>query len=331
MNFSHDAIQELLTKYDLGMLIRAPEPIPESKQHQLWQVTTEKGIYFVKQFNAAIYDRLMNAELIEETEIIAEKVAFNSNLAISAIKNNDKFVCSLANQCYLIFPWLPGKVLSSKNIKISHCERIGRALGQIHQLKLSSERLLNAEYRTSSFTHLVYLLSKDRTKTLINQQDILWLSTLYECSALALKELATEKNSWVLSHTDIYPSNVIWTAVEAPVLIDWECTRYIHPGIELLGLMLNWGGITTGQFNLAYFRAVSNGYKEVIGTMPALNATILHASYSSWLIWLEYMLERFLAESERSFVFLQEIQCTLQALRLMNTLQFGSHCLTCTY
>lgn len=304
--------------YQLGTLLELPQPIVGSKQHQLWRINTTQGCYVVKQFSPVIFDRQLDAALIEATEQLAAAVAQRTGNAIAAIVCNDRYVLNWVQQCVVVYPWIDRQPLSYEMITAMHCWQIGHALARIHQLNVSMTNFSVVQPPPLCSIEKLTLLWQQATEltSLVQAEDKVWLKEVYQQTNEAL--VLADPAKFVLSHTDINPHNVLWLIPQQPLMIDWECASYVHPTIELLGVALNWSGVTTGYLKEENFKAVIKGYAEFMGETPVLTKGLLCASYRSWLAWLEYMLQRLLQQTQPlQSIFYLEFQQTLTALRVL--------------
>lgn len=92
--------------------------------------------------------------------------------------------------------------------------------------------------------HQMWRINTDEASYAVKQlsHDIVTINTAYQHTLPLLKRKC------IVSHGDLDKKNVLWDHSDAPILIDWECTRKLNPTHEIVNACLDWSGITM-QFN----------------------------------------------------------------------------------
>ncbi len=305
-------IAAIVQYFQLGEVLLPVQLLEGGYSHKLWRLTTNQGCYVIKQL------ALPNEPLLRQfrqAEIIASHFQQAGIASITALAIQDEPLFSFADQTALVYPWQAGAILTDTTISTSHAITIAQLLAKIHSLTLPLGPALD-RLKTPLSDSQWSKIRADWESSFNNiELPFLWaeLSTWRERYQTAWQQLEPRR---VLSHGDIYQPNVIWTMSEQPVLIDWENAGWHHPGVELLGVIYNWSGITgvTNDWNLA--TRMWQTYQQFSSEPISLNQTIIDASLGSWLDWLAIVLQRIIDCQQHDLSNLsQQLLQTVRALR----------------
>ena len=131
-----DNLDILAEKTQIGNIINI-EKVTGGLSHRMYKVTTDKGIYAVKELNLGIMKRkeaYSNFIFSEKVTKIAKENKIN---AIGAMKLNNNYITKINENYFMIFEWIEGKILKAEQITEKHCEVIGEILAKIHNIDYS--------------------------------------------------------------------------------------------------------------------------------------------------------------------------------------------------
>jgi|GEM_PF-4832873 len=280
-------IKTICDLYQLGQLKQATL-WPGSQR--LWRVEAERGCYAVKQ--------IFSDDL--QGEQIAQAFAKHNIPAVIAILRGNHLITEIAGQTFLVFNWQAGKVLSADAAAPDYAYRMGYLLAQLHLTQLNLPDISISRWQNFQ-TDNAQIFS---TLSNLPAKFFYWLKQYF----IAQKSLT---GSLVISHGDLLQANVIWDHPDSPHIIDWEAAGWIHPQIELIGVLLNWSGINVGQLNHTSFNSILQGYQAAGGKIN-IDETILWASLGSWFAWLAYNTHQLISAEKNTE---KEITNTLAVLQ----------------
>jgi Phosphotransferase enzyme family len=244
-------------------------------------------------------------EQFEYSEVLADKIAHELGITISAKRYDGKVIICHSNQHYMIFPWVEGYMVN--NVTLNQCYLLGQILAQIHQFALK-----------------VPFLSEFKP---INIDTQLWHSCLqseYDADGIIDEvrrcnmSLNHGQDEFIMSHRDLNLTNVIWQSENSCKIIDWESAGLIHPTVELIGLACNCAGIEEGALDWGKVSRTISGYVSIMGSHPKLNDGLYTQCYYTWCAWLNYCVERSIA---LNISHQDEIKLCINALSLLHTHQ----------
>ncbi len=276
---------------NLGRLIQAPVTIIAQR---LWQVSTEKGIFAIK--------KAVSASDALQSETLAKIFADKGLPTIAATFYDD----------YLIYPWQPGQVLSTEAAAPDYCYAMGSLLAHLHLANVHLPAIKTAHWHNFQLNDWLLLQEISREKKLISLVKPL----------LAMLDLRIEKyfvaqsnltHTLVISHGDLTQANIIWKNITSPLIIDWESAGWLHPQIELIGVLFNWSGINVGTCRQESVTPIIQGYQAVGGEIN-INENTLWASLNSWFAWLLFNMRECVLNNKPVEV---EIVHTLKILQQM--------------
>lgn len=313
--------EKLCAIYGLGSPISVPEQIFGGFLHRMYRLITDRGEYAVKVLNP----QLMRREGVMDNIIAAEKVAVLARShgvnALPALLHEGSCMHEVDGQYYLLFPWLDGRSISAAYAGTEHCRLIGQALAGIHAADFSS---LHPELQSDSTAEQLqtdwqgYALQGD-------VMGLPWadplrtnLNKLFHYEKLVNTAMPVLSRNKVISHRDLDPKNVLWSAEGRPVIIDWEASGWVNPAQELIEVALYWSDFEGGNIRKADFCAVIHAYvkrgRELHDPWP----DVLNSGFHGKIAWLDYSIRRSLglegADQAEQELGTSQVLPTLQAL-----------------
>lgn len=266
---ANPAVEALVDFFQLGQLRATPELIKADKQHYLWHIQCTIGAYAVKQLNLNAYRAQGDSAHFQLAERIASEVARQYTWAHTALQRHGQYVFHYANDYFLVFPWIVGRVKPATAASMVQLRLIARCLAQLHQLNLPS-----AQWSP----HVLEFANAKAYQSL-------GLDIWFQPAKAAWQRLQQHRADFVISHGDLWPANVIWQTDQQLKVIDWESAGYQHTGVELWGLLVNWAGLSDCQWHPHKLIAMLDAY-AALRQLPKVDKTIIAAGYLSWLDWM---------------------------------------------
>ncbi|MBS0286702.1 MAG: phosphotransferase [Proteobacteria bacterium] len=292
MNQTH--LVKMLEHFNLGQPIHAPQRVHGGLLHIMWHIDTSNGSYAVKQLSKNIN---LNDEKVvrnyELTECIAHQFANKGIPAVYAISKNGKHLFIVDNSGYLLYPWIDAKVLGQDAINQTRALEIACILAKIHLINLNLNDLDEPEFDIHSNQSLMELVDlAERKKVVFSDYLQNNLNNLLNINENYLNAIAMLNGNIVISHGDLDQKNVMWTAENKPLLIDWESARKLNPTYEIINAALDWSGITT-KFDIDLFRSMIKSYKDAEGI---IDKESIDAAFwgvlGNWINWTVYNIKR---------------------------------------
>lgn len=280
-------LEKLCDYYSLGEITAAPQLFRGFHQHAIWHLTTAKGQFAVKNVNN---DENELSQLIE-AEKMAAHFYQNRLPTITCLRRENNPVFQLDQACFFVYPWLRGKQITSDVMTSQHATQLGVMLARIHQHQPAESHFPPQYYFDYTARNWQQILFRYGGNSELSRH----LPVLLAAESHYFSHRQQISGTMLLSHRDLTPSNVIWRDANSPVVIDWEYTGYIHSGIDLFNVAINWAGIENGKIDKDLFRAVLTGYHATMGALPYLDEHSYYASLGSWLAWIANSCDRFLA------------------------------------
>ncbi len=287
-----DNFDILAEKTQIGNIINI-EKVTGGLSHRMYKVTTDKGIYAVKELNPGIMKRkeaYSNFIFSEKVTKIAKENKIN---AIGAMKLNNNYITKINENYFMIFEWIEGKILKAEQITEKHCEVIGEILAKIHNIDYSliegepRKELILEEFEWNKYIDILENQNKPYIEKLKQNIDM-----LYRLNKDSIKALEYANNNLVISHRDLDRKNVMWQD-NIPFIIDWEASGYTNPTIELIQVGWYWSGGDTKNVDYDKFKKVISLYKKYYnGNIDNQIEILVKADVYGGLNWLNYNLQR---------------------------------------
>ena len=229
------------------------------------------------------------------------------------------------NQLWQYRSWIEGEVLSPHQITFSQMGALGRLLADQHVHAVTSNLFLaQPSFIVLQWQRYLQLLARHGFPdlTLLYQHDPWVLNTLEQVQ-IHWRDIQLQN---CVCHRDIFPSNVIWQAVDMPILIDWEWQGPLPLLAELIGVVVNWC-VLNKQFDTERANFLLDAYYR---SMPMTNQKECQLAYLSlsyfWLQWVEFNIQRYLYQShfllDEAKIAAKEIISTLATLNWLNRSNF---------
>ena len=286
-------IEKLVIKTNTGTCIKEINKVSGGLSHRMYKVSTDKGIYAIKELNSGVMKRTEAFSNFIFSEKVAEIVKHNKITAIGAMKVNNDIITKIDDSYYMIFEWLDGRILNADEITEKHCEIIGEILAKIHNIdftKIENEKRKNIDleyFEWNKYCNLAEKHNKVYTNLLKENIDL-----LYKLNEKSIKALEYANENLIISHTDLDRKNVMWQEYN-PFIIDWEASGYINPTIELIQVAWYWSGGDVENIDYNKFRILIKSYKKYYKSNIDKNAEdLVYADIYGGLEWLNYNLKR---------------------------------------
>ena len=286
-------IEKLVIKTNTGTCIKEINKVSGGLSHRMYKVSTDKGIYAIKELNSGVMKRTEAFSNFIFSEKVAEIVKHNKITAIGAMKVNNDIITKIDDSYYMIFEWLDGRILNADEITEKHCEIIGEILAKIHNIdftEIEDEKRKNIDleyFEWNKYCNLAEKHNKVYTNLLKENIDL-----LYKLNEKSIKALEYANENLIISHTDLDRKNVMWQEYN-PFIIDWEASGYINPTIELIQVAWYWSGRDVENIDYNKFRILIKSYKKYYKSNIDKNAEdLVYADIYGGLEWLNYNLKR---------------------------------------
>lgn len=310
----NEIITELCASYHLGMTQSDLIPVTGGLLHRIWRLTTERGVFAVKELQPRFTATEKDRKHIIMCEEIALQMRQHGVPAIFALQSQQGFVTKIDDKYFMVFNWQTGITLEPVAIKLQHAHAIGVVLANIHQAAVQLAGLKLTRRIAFSAAHWRTLIQQ------AEQQGLSWCSeikqaipVLVEWNKLARHAAIKLNKHLIVSHRDLDAKNVIWQNDLNCCIIDWEYAGLINPGVDLLGVALNWSGQIEGNADKEKFLAVIAGFRSV-SALPEVDQIAVDDYLGYCLEWLELNLRRSIEEMENRALACNEVRKTLAAL-----------------
>jgi thiamine kinase-like enzyme len=284
-------LDRLCNNLNLGHITKPPTPLTGGLMHRMYQCVTAKGKYAIKALNPSVMQR-PNAKINTiQSELIAH-IASRTIPALPAKLFHNTAIQSFDGQYYLVYDFVEGCSLRSKDINMKQCEHMGSLLAQIHNIDFSELELID-DYSSEMIDiewdlYLEKGMEKNEIWVKPLEQEITnlykWTGNVKSASLLLAK-------GTVISHGDLEPKNVIWSD-QGAVIIDWESAGFIHPMFDLLETALYWGRSDSTIVDKDKFTSFLEGYQKISGKLNFNWESVIDKGFQGKLWWLEYSLKR---------------------------------------
>jgi thiamine kinase-like enzyme len=319
-----DALAEIARLFDLGKLVQDPVKVPGGLSNQMWRIDTDRSSYAVKELSSALNlkeEALRNR--YDRTETIAHGFAQRGIPAVGALRRQGRYLILIDGTGFLVYPWIDGCVLPEGTVSEFHALQISGILAKLHgiNLEVPEFEVIPLAQTPHDFSSLIRQAERWECSVTRRLQD--FESELVVMDRSCRKTLQSLNPNCVVSHADLDPKNVLWTADETPILIDWESAQKLNPTYEIINVSLDWSGILTDDFDHSLFIKMLKAYGQEGGQLdtgfiePAFQTVV-----RNWLDWLVSQIHQTsqLHSAEEKVFRINQVDQTLSTLLKLNHL-----------
>lgn len=261
----------------------------------MWQVTTDKGRYAVKQLSQRT-DRLDNPQVASNyalTEQIAFRFGQQGIPVVSALAKDGERLVRIDSDGYFAYPWVDAQPIPRNLVCERYALQMAELAARMHSINLYMPEIAEPTFSMHSNDYIRDLMQRFAKENcsvaglvVAHELVLLTLNERYQKAIPILKQQA------VVSHGDMDQKNVLLDSDENVVVIDWECARKLNPLYEALDICLNWSGLAT-TLDVALFMKMVQRYGAAGGVIHKnMIEPALYGVMGGWLNWLVYNMER---------------------------------------
>lgn len=282
-------LHNLCHYYDLGTPVSDLIDVAGGFQHEIARLDTGQGSYALKRLQQRLVKQ-QGLHRFTANEIYASALQAGGIPACTALRP-DAPLLTLAGRHYLVYPWLNGKSLAKAELTTRQAEMIGATLAAIHQFNYQAPQVRWPDIINlpdlSGWSQYKDWLKTSFLKTALHDslaiiQDVI--------AAYRMMQPMLAQQTWVYSHSDLTPANVIWQSEQA-TLVDWESAGPIMPGQDVVATALNWSLDEQGSVRWPLFNAFLQGFSKIM-PLPAISKMSIIATFIDWLNWIVFNLEQ---------------------------------------
>lgn len=279
--------KQLTMKFNLGELLSCATKVSGGLMHNMYKLTTTRGPYAAKLLNPNIMQRpdaLGNFNKSDRLEKVLEE---NNIPIIPSLVFDGKKMQEIDGQYFYLYAWYDGSTLKGDNITKYHCQKISKALSDIHSIDTKANAPPPKQITIDWNGHLALAKAQNSTVHQLLHPNIELLYTLQNEGNKAICHLSCPVS---ICHNDMDCKNVLWQGNDFKI-IDLECLGYANPYLELFELALCWAGLDNCTLDLELFKAFITAYFKN-KKPPILDWKSLYYSNYNRLEWLEYNVKR---------------------------------------
>ena len=279
-------IEELLIKYDFGKILNAE--ILKSSQNKVNKVTTEKGIYVVKEYTKDAIGSYYYLKKRKEQTRVSEILKENGIQIIIPLSHKEKKFIYYKNMYYLVYDFLDFKVKENNKITIDNIKQLALTQSKIHKLDIKSNlpcsyRYINIDIKKQ--LNKSNLINKKLYEKLYENQEK--LNNIVKNTNKYLKKMRT---NLCISHNDYKLLNILWNK-EIPILIDCDATGLSNPTCCMCESAFTFSNYKH-HINYNFYEEYLKSYLNEYGPISENFIEAIHVSFSGKLQWLRYMFSK---------------------------------------
>ena len=247
---SKGGIQSILSKYDVGKLIKYEE-IQEGIENSNFKVTTTDGTFIL-----TIYEKRVKEEDLPYFINLMDHLSSNGINCPKPVKDKSgEIFQNISNKKSILVTFLSGNSL--KLIDKSHCYELGKNLANFHiqGLKFKGKRENDLNYRSWH-----QLFRKGITKNNLYKKSL--LNEIEQIIKKTVDDWPSDLENGHI-HADLFPNNVFFTNNKLSGIIDFYFACYDILAYDIAICINSWCFNENGKFSQSNLEALLLGYSEI--------------------------------------------------------------------
>jgi Ser/Thr protein kinase RdoA (MazF antagonist) len=240
-----------------------------------WSLETDRGRWAVRTMDTWI------AIVDIETEVALQTAAAAAGVVLPApVRSRDGAITeSIDGHTWRVYEWLGSGPPLSAPASAAVTAQVGAVLATLHGLALPVDRISPwhaMRFASMSWPELAEAAQAGRAAwaaVLTNA-----VPTLVELDSVGAE---AEPSPPVLSHNSFGPGMARLGTDGRLIVVGWEHAGGQPPAWELANALMDWAANPSGGINAAGARALAAGYRDVAGSLPALDLAAFRGAVNS--------------------------------------------------
>ena len=277
-NYIKNLIKKACYMYNLGELTEISGRQKGGITNKVYKFITTTGSYIIK----ILYSNKIQE--IEKSEEISSIAGNNDINVISAIKCNNKYINTIDNAHFIIYPYFNGKILLTRELSLEHVRRLAEELSKLHSINCNTDKLENKYPKINYLKY--YELTKNSNETCYSlfNQNIDNLIEIYNKVYISYLKLS---NQLSYIHRDFNRKNVLWQNINNFKIIDFETATIGNPSIDFF----NSAWFLTDDIKKDKFKVFAQEYFKKMNLLDNYQIGV-YAALIEECNWLEFSLKR---------------------------------------
>lgn len=247
-----------------GFKVLDATPIKRGWLNLKWKITTDSGVFLIKQFNKERYKLYHHEELL---------LAFSQQMRLHSrglpcpklYSHEVQFLIeSEKGELFMLMDYCKGTVIPPGKLNVHQMYDLGRVTGNMHQL-LNDGTLSGKRYpefippsREERLTHWESVWNHVNNT---GKSDLLpILETQYKVTeTINLGDFKLNETGW--AHRDLWVDNLLFEEKKVSAVLDFDRMKYDYPQLDVARAVIS-GALDENNFNVHLVQAFIEGYSE---------------------------------------------------------------------
>lgn len=289
--------------FALGEPLGSPSAVPGGLANRMWRIETTHGVFAVKQMDRieapGWYDRafaLERAAYAAGVPLPRPVPAAANGRCLAELRTADgTSVAVRAHQ------WIEGSKLDNGAVYPDRdLERIAVVLAMLHALRMHADVTAREALRIFGDEHWRALADRADAEAQAWAADMRALLAPVHDLEQYLLAARNDPTPLLVSHRDADQKNVMRTARDELLLVDWDQAGPVNPRHDLADHALVWAGVHRDEPDPHAVGTFVAAYRSAGGTSEPFRPTDLAELVAKRLGWIEFNVHRALGEQIRS-------------------------------
>lgn len=303
-----------------GFKIFDATPIKRGWLNLKWKITTDTGVYLIKQYNKERYKKYNHDELL---------IAFSQqmqlhNRGIPCAKlyshKGEFLIKSDKGELFMLMEFCNGNVIPPGKLNVHQMFDLGRATGNMHHLLNNGKQKVTRgpEYNPSSREQR--LIHWESAWNHANNTGKFNLLSIFEAQyrlteTINLENFNLSKTGW--AHRDLWVDNLLFEEKNISAILDFDRMKYDYPQLDVARAVIS-GALDDNNLDYSLVKAFKEGYSE---QHLLENGSIINALKMLWFMestwWIDSTMDQHSGPPERfaqEMIWLSENQKELESM-----------------
>lgn len=247
-----------------GFKVLDATPIKRGWLNLKWKITTDSGVFLIKQYNKERYKLYNHEELL--LAFSQQMRLHNSGLPCPKLYSHEGqfLIESERGELFMLMDYCNGTVIPPGKLNVHQMYDLGRVTGYMHHLlndgtlEIKKRPEFNPPSREKRLTHWESVWNHANNTGKSHLLPI--LETQYKVTeTINLGDFKLNETGW--AHRDLWVDNLLFKEEKLSAVLDFDRMKYDYPKLDVARAVIS-GALDENNFNVSLAQAFIEGYSE---------------------------------------------------------------------
>ena len=247
-----------------GFKILDATPIKRGWLNLKWKITTDTGVFLIKQYNKERFKKYNHDELL--IVFTQQMRLHNSGIPCPKLYSHEGefLIKSDKGELFLLMEFCNGKVITPGKLNVHQMYDLGRVTGNMHHLLNDGKQKVTRGPEFIPPSREQRLTHWESAWNHANNTGKLHLLPIFErqyrvTETINLEDFNLNKAGW--AHRDLWVDNLLFEEKNISAILDFDRMKYDYPQLDVARAIIS-GALYENNFDISLVEAFIEGYRE---------------------------------------------------------------------